>query len=109
MKNILERPVCDRLTPSVPKAVAGMVDKSNMVISGAAPPRLTISVNEGATHLGCSVRYMYEILRRSDCTFALHLGRRVRIVRSEFERWISQQASQTATGIPVHMSGNQGG
>lgn len=69
-----------------------MIDKSNMVVSGVDAPRLTLSVAEAAAELGCSERYLYQLLRRSDCTFGLHLGRKIRVVRTELERWIYDQA-----------------
>lgn len=54
--------------------------------------RLTISVPEAANEAGCSAKYMYELLRRADCTFCLRLGRKIRIDRLKFERWIHDQA-----------------
>jgi excisionase family DNA binding protein len=57
---------------------------------------LTLSVPEAAAQLGVSERYMYELLRRSDCTFGLHLGRKIRIVRSELEKYVLAQAASYA-------------
>lgn len=54
--------------------------------------KLTLSVSEAAAELGCSERYLYMLLHRPDCTFCLRLGRKMRVVRSEFERWICDQA-----------------
>lgn len=57
--------------------------------------RITMSVPEAAAELGCSERYMYELMRRDDCTYGLRLGRRLRVVRSEFERWILNQTAES--------------
>jgi len=71
--------------------------------------KLTLSVSEAADELGCSERYLYMLLRRPDCTYCLHLGRKIRVVRSEFERWIRDQAEPSVqtnslvmpAGVPV--------
>lgn len=56
------------------------------------PESLTLSIEEAAHELGCSTRFLYELCRRDDCQIAVHLGRKIRVVRSELERWILEQA-----------------
>jgi len=64
-------------------------------MSTTVKERLTLSVSEAAAELGVSERYLYELLRRPDCTYGIHLGRKIRIVRSEFEKWIREKAGMT--------------
>ena len=70
------------------------VDKSEMTVTGITPLKLTLSVPEAAAEIGVSERYMYELMKRTDCTYALHLGRKLRVVRSEFEKWLYMQVRQ---------------
>ena len=59
---------------------------------------LTMSVPQAAAELGCSEKYLYELLRRSDCTFGLRLGRKIRVVRSELENWVVDHSRNIAIG-----------
>lgn len=53
---------------------------------------LTLSVQEASAIVGCSTRFFYGLCRRDDCQFAVHFGRKIRVVRSELERFLIEQA-----------------
>ena len=60
--------------------------------------RITLSAAEAAEALGISKTKMYELMKRSDCDFALMLGGRRLINRSRLEAWIDRHTDGGSAG-----------
>ena len=56
--------------------------------------KIALSVQEAAALIGVSRSTMYEIMNRSDCDFALHIGTRRLISRPKLEQWITRQTEE---------------
>lgn len=52
--------------------------------------RLTVSIGEAATSLGVSERTLRELIARGDVP-VVRIGRRVLLVKTQLEAWLSQQ------------------
>ena len=58
--------------------------------------KIGLSVSEAAALIGVSKSKMYEIIKRSDCNFAVMLGGRRLISRAKLQEWFDAQAGRAA-------------
>ena len=58
--------------------------------------KIGLSVTEAAAMIGISKSKMYELIKRSDCDFAVMLGGRRLISRAKLQEWFDAQTGRAA-------------